>query len=406
MCTSILGILKINCPSERSTNTINISMSVLNQKISETIVKVNQQSRSSYTLVQNQKVVLIGYPTYGVVPDLKILQEARLNLVEKTKLESTITAQDMTNLSNSVSTQFDELLKSDSPFIKENTDNIVNLRKAITNVIKSSKTLNSAQSAISSALSVQNQEIIINFAPGVPDAVIAEYGADIVRTPGQRPVIQIDQKLVNNILTNTAISSVIKSIKNDDVVNTALAKFGSNADCEMTFSEDSCNMETQKTTLRGKVTQQPKGTGIKCLNLAQRQFPGITWRAIGANEFIATYPCTKKEETSSPTDKTELEKELERDLQGDDKDKSELEKQIERDIQQDIQQDTQQDIQQDTQQPPQQDTQQDTQQPPQQDTQQPPQQDTQKDNTMMYVGLGVGVVVVLGLAYFLFKKKN
>jgi len=411
MCTSILGILKINCPSEKSTNTINISMSVLNQKVSETIASVNQQSRSSYTLVQNQKVVLNGYPTYGVVPDLKILQEARLNLVEKTKLESSITAQDMTNLSNSVSTQFDDLLKGDSPFIKANTDNIVNLRKAITNVIKSSTTLSSAQTAVSAALSVQNQEIIINFAPGVPDAVIAEAGADIVRTPGQRPVIQIDQKLVNNILTNTAISSVIKSIKNDNVVNTALAKFGSNADCEMSFSEDPCNMETQKTSLRGKVTQQPKGSGIKCLNLAQKQFPNITWRAVGANEFIATYPCTKKEETSPSTDKTDVEKEIERDLQ---ENKSELEKQIERDIQRDTQQDTQRDTQQEKQQDTQQDTQRDTQQEKQQDTQrdtqqekqQDTQQEKQKDNTMMYVGLGVGVVVVIGIAYFLLRKKR
>jgi hypothetical protein len=395
MCTSILGILKINCPSEQSTNTININMSVLNQKVSETIVRVNQESKSSYTLVQNQRVILNGYPTYGVVPDLKILQEAKLNLVEKTKLASSITSEDMTKLSNSIETQFVDLLKGDKPFIKQNQDNIVNLRKAITNVIKSSATLNSAQTAVSEALSVQNQEIIINFAPGVPDAIIAESGADIVRTPGQRPVIQIDQKLVNNILTNTAISSVIKSIKNDSVVNTALAKFGSNADCEMKFTEDACNMETQKTTLRGKVTQEPKGSGVKCLNLAQKQFPGVTWRTVSANEFITTYPCTKKDEISS--DKTDIEKDIERELKGEDNDKSELEKQIEKDIQKDSEESVKPPVEESVKPPVE-----------EQKSQEAKKEDkpSEKDNTIMYVGLGVGVIVIAGLAYFFLKRKR
>lgn len=393
MCTSILGILKINCPSEKSTNTINISMSALNQKISETIVKVNQESRNSYVLVQNQTVKLNGYPTYGVVPDLKILQNANLKLTDSTTLKSTISVQDMTNLSNSIQTQFDDLLKGDSPFIKANTDNIVNLRKAITNVLKSSTTLQKVQESVSETLSVQNQDITINFAPGVPDAVIAELGADIVRTPGQRPVIQIDQNLVNDILKNTIISSIVSAIKNDKIVNETLAKFGSNADCEMTFAEDPCNMETKKTSLRGKVTQQPKGSGIKCLNLAQKQFPNITWRAVGANEFIATYPCTKKDETSSPTDKTDVEKEIERELQ---ENKSELEKQIERDIQQDTQKDTEKN-QEESSKPP-------VENPPEKESQE--QTQPKKDNTMMYVGLGVGVVVVLGIAYFLLRKKR
>jgi len=396
MCTSILGILKINCPSERSTNTINISMSALNQKISETIVKVNQESRNSYVLVQNQKVVLNGYPTYGVVPDLKILQNANLKLTDSTTLKSTISVQDMTNLSNSIQTQFDDLLKGDSPFIKANTDNIVNLRKAITNVLKSSTTLQKAQESVSETLSVQNQDITINFAPGVPDAVIAELGADIVRTPGQRPVIQIDQNLVNDILKNTIISSLVSSIKNDKIVNETLAKFGSNADCEMTFSEDPCNMETQKTSLHGKVTQQPKGSGIKCLNLAQKQFPNITWRAVGANEFIATYPCTKKDETTS-SDKTETEKEIEKELQ---ENKSELEKQIERDIQKDNEKNKEESSNLPDENTPEKDSQQDKTQP------QEKTQESKKDNTIMYVGLGVGVVVVLGIAYFLLRKKR
>jgi hypothetical protein len=399
MCTSILGILKINCPEERNTNTINISMSALNQKISETIVKVNQESRNSYVLVQNQTVKLNGYPTYGVVPDLKILQSANLKLTDSTILKSTISVQDMTNLSNSIQTQFDDLLKGDSPFIKANTDNIVNLRKAITNVIKSSTTLQKAQESVSETLSVQNQDITINFAPGVPDAVIAELGADIVRTPGQRPVIQIDQNLVNDILKNTIISSIVSAIKNDKIVNETLAKFGSNADCEMTFAEDPCNMETQKTSLRGKVTQQPKGSGIKCLNLTQKQFPNITWRAVGANEFIATYPCTKKDETKT-SDKTDVEKEIERELQ---ENKSELEKQIERDIQQDTQKDTEKNKEESSkppvENPPEKESQEQTQ--PQEKT-----EESKKDNTMMYIGLGVGVVVVLGFAYFLLRKKR
>jgi len=405
MCTSLLGILKINCPSEKSTNTINISMQVLNQKISETVANVNQESRSSYTLVQNQRVILNNYPTYGIVPDLKILQEAKLNLVDKTTLMSTIKSEDMTSLSNNISTQFDDLLKDNSnPFVVKNKDNIVNLRNSITNVIKSSSTLKSAQKAISESLSVQSQEIIINFGPGVPDAVLSEMGADIQRVEGQRPIIQIDQKLVNNILKNAVISSVISSIKNDAVVNTALAKFGNNVDCEMTFTEDPCNVETKKTNLRGKVTTESKGEGIKCLNFAQKKFPSVNWRTTSPSDYIAIYPCTIKDED---TPKTDIEKEIENELQdGKEEPKSDLEKQIEEDIKKDTSEIKEQIK------------------PSPDNTKPVEKQDKEKlnpvveekeksittkesetkDNTMMFVGIGVGIVIIAGIVYFMKKK--
>ena len=402
MCTSLLGILKINCPDERSTNTINISMSVLNQKLSETIAKVNQQSRSSYVLVQNQKVTLNGYPTYGIVPDLKILQEATLNLTDVTTLKATINSQDMTNLSNSVQTQFDDLLKQDSPFVKQNTDNIVNLRNAITTVIKSSATLTSVQKALSESLSVQNQEVIINFAPGMPDALISEMGAEILKSEGRRPVIQIDQKLVNNILKYAAISSVISAIKNDTVVNQALAKFGKNKDCEMTFTEDACNKETNKTNLRGKVTTKPEGKGITCLNLAMSKYPTVTWRQQDANNFIAVYPCVQ----SGPAPNNQP------DQQNQGEQKSDLEKQIEQDIQKEIEKDIQKQLENQKQEEPSPETKPDIKpdvQPPTPDTQpekQPPTPETKTDNTMMYAGAGIGLVLVIAVVYFLMKRNK
>jgi hypothetical protein len=407
MCTSLLGILKINCPDERSTNTINISMSVLNQKLSETIAKVNQQSKSSYVLVQNQKVTLNGYPTYGIVPDLKILQEAKLNLTDVTTLKATINSQDMTNLSNSVQTQFDDLLKQDSPFVKQNTDNIVNLRNAITTVIKSSATLTSVQKALSESLSVQNQEVIINFAPGMPDALISEMGAEILKSEGRRPVIQIDQTLVNNILKYAAISSVISAIKNDTVVNQALAKFGKNKDCEMTFSEDTCNKETNETNLRGKVTTQPEGKGITCLNLAKSQYPTVTWRQQDANNFIAVYPCVQSE----PAPNNQPDKQNQ---QNQGEQKSDLEKQIEKDIQKEIEKDIQKQLENQKQEEPsptpetKPDTKPDVQ-PPTPDAQpekQPPTPEIKTDNTMMYAGAGIGLVLVIAVVYFLMKRNK
>lgn len=396
MCTSLLGILKINCPSEKSTNTINISMQVLNQKISETVANVNQNSRSSYTLVQNQRVILNNYPTYGIVPDLKILQEAKLDLVDKTTLMSTINSEDMTSLSNNISTQFDDLLKDNSnPFVVKNKDNIVNLRNSITNVIKSSSTLKSAQKAISESLSVQSQEIIINFGPGVPDAVLSEMGADIQKVEGQRPIIQIDQKLVNNILKNAVISSVISSIKNDAVVNTALAKFGNNVDCEMTFTEDPCNVETKKTNLRGKVTTESKGEGIKCLNFAQKKFPSVNWRTTSPSDYIAIYPCTIKNED---TPKNDIEKE---------EPKSDLEKQIEEDIKKDTTE-----IKEQVKPSPDNNTKpvekQDKEKPipvvEEKEKSTTTKESETKDNTMMFVGIGVGIVIIAGIVYFMKKK--
>jgi hypothetical protein len=313
-----------------------------------------------------------------------VLQEAKIKITDTTTLQSTITSQDMTNLASNVEAQFDNLLNQNSPFVKENTTNIINLRKAIVSVIKDNETLNSAQLAISTTTTVQNQDVTINFAPGMTDSIVRELGAEVIREEGRRPVIQIDQKLIQVVLSNAVINSIVSSIKNSDIVNNALANFGKNKNCEMTFREDPCNTQTNKTKLKGVITALPEGRGISCLNLARTTYPNVTWKQDNSMNFSAIYNCvsssSSNQNNNNGEEKSDLEREIERDLQNQPSDNN-----------QNQPSDNNQN------------------QPSDNNQNQPsgkkPSPEPAKDNTIMYVGIAVTVVILIGGAFFLMKKK-
>ena len=84
-------------------------------------------------------------------------------------------------------------------------------------------------------------------------------------------------------------------------------------------------------------------------------------------------------------------------MKGEDNDKSELEKQIEKDIQKDSEESVKPPVEESVKPPVE-----------EQKSQEAKKEDkpSEKDNTIMYVGLGVGVIVIAGLAYFFLKRKR
>lgn len=306
MCTSLFGVLSFNCKGEDAkSNKINISLDVLNSKVSSTIAENKQNSKTSSVYVQNQTVGINGYPAFGNPPDIRIAQRMNLNIISRSDIDSKITSDDMSTLATSVGSQFDDLLsRTGDSFLNNNKNNIINLKNAIVNVINDSKTLKNVQDSLTDTVAVQGQNVTINFAPGIPESFLKEYAQFIKpgETASSRPYIEINQEMANNIITTTAMKSVISNITKNSTVNTILSGFG-NKDCELEFTQDDCpstGTSAGRTNLRAKIKTQSEKSGKKCLNVAEEKYPTLTWQTDSKDNtyLIARTSCTYGDDTN------------------------------------------------------------------------------------------------------------
>ena len=124
------------------------------------------------------------------------------------------------NAGESIISQMDEQLEqlaSQNANVKskENQDIIMAIKEQIMNIYKSESSKNAIQTKLSNTIGVQQQNIVINFADGVSEQIV--NNPNIVKNTfyDGRPVIEIDQNMVNEILIETVMSSIIGEIVNN-----------------------------------------------------------------------------------------------------------------------------------------------------------------------------------------------
>jgi hypothetical protein len=221
-----LGIISIgDCASKQNTVN-NINLNQISQKLSQTVAETNQSASSLALNVQNQNVKINGYT--GAV-DIKITQSMNVQIASKSKISASIKSEDMKELAQSLNTQLDEMTKQTSdigvpPAVQNKVNNV---KKSITSVVTSSTLLKTMQKSMAEAVSVQNQDIIINFAEldsGAIENIVNQYKKD---SQGGRPVISIDQTLIASIQQEAALSSITESIAKDKNVQASVEELKS-----------------------------------------------------------------------------------------------------------------------------------------------------------------------------------
>lgn len=220
MCYGVLGSLfsfgNCNKPTYKAKYAIDINR--FQSDIRNSISRTNQQSNNNIGGSQIQVVTINGY-TSGA-PDIIVTQRMNINLASNTKLASVITDKMLINAGESIISQIDEQLEqlaSQNANVKskENQDIITAIKDQIMNIYRTESSKNAIQTKLSSTIGVQQQNIVINFADGVSEQIV--NNPNIVKNTfyDGRPVIEIDQNMVNEILTETVMSSMIGEIVNN-----------------------------------------------------------------------------------------------------------------------------------------------------------------------------------------------
>jgi hypothetical protein len=220
MCYGVLGSLFSfgNCNKPNYNAEYAIDINRFQSDIRNSISRTNQESNNNIGGSQIQVVTINGY-TSGA-PDIIATQRMNINVASNTKLASVITDKMLIDAGESIISQMDEQLEelakqNDRVKSKENQDIIMTIKDQIMNIYKSESSKNAIQTKLSSTIGVQQQNIVINFADGVSEKIVSS--PNIVKDTfyDGRPVIEIDQNMVNEILIETLMSSIIGEIVNN-----------------------------------------------------------------------------------------------------------------------------------------------------------------------------------------------
>lgn len=222
MCYGFLGLFSFgDCNKSAPQSIVNISLTDIRKDIYNTISVINQSDEDNIIASQFQNVSIIGYPPGA--PDIDISQIMELKVASSSKLSSTIDDTLLLNFSKNMQDQLDNFLASRNEFTSnlDNMNAITNMKKDIARIINSESTKRNIQKKLSTTINIQNQNVMISFAQNIPklikDEVTMIYGKD------GRPLIKINQKLVNTIQSETIISSLINELfKDESFVENAL----------------------------------------------------------------------------------------------------------------------------------------------------------------------------------------
>jgi hypothetical protein len=122
----------------------------------------------------------------------------------------------MVNAAEAIDSQLESLVNA-NPVLRtpKNKKIISNIQATVQNILRSDSAKYAVQQKMLNTLSIQNQEIIINFAQGVTPKVVNNPETVTTKFHDGRPVIEIDQNLINNMFVETAMESIIGEIVNN-----------------------------------------------------------------------------------------------------------------------------------------------------------------------------------------------
>jgi hypothetical protein len=219
MCYGNIGLFSIgsDCPKSR----FNISVNDSRKEIYNMISSTNQTNEDNVIATQSQRVTVTGYTTGA--PDLNVSQLLNLKIASSSDLSSKIDDTLLNNFSNNMQQQLDNILASGDEVAKipENKELMVNMKKNIAKVITSESTKRAVQQKLSNSISIQEQDVFISFSQNVPELI--QDNVTIERAIDGRPVISINQQLINSILSETVLNSLVNElIKDEAFVSDAL----------------------------------------------------------------------------------------------------------------------------------------------------------------------------------------
>jgi len=216
MCYGVLGSLFSfgDCKKDFPKAQYSLSVSSIKSQIKNSVAKTNQQSKIETVGSQVQKVTINGY-TSGT-PDIIVSQRMNVKVASSTKLSGAISDKVMVNAAEAIDSQLESLVNA-NPVLRtpKNKKIISNIQATVQNILRSDSAKYAVQQKMLSTLSIQNQEIIINFAQGVTPKVVNNPETVTTKFHDGRPVIEIDQNLINNMFVETAMESIIGEIVNN-----------------------------------------------------------------------------------------------------------------------------------------------------------------------------------------------
>jgi len=216
MCYGVLGKLFSfgDCKKDFPKAQYSLSVSSIKSEIKNSVSKTNQQSKLETVGSQVQRVTINGY-TSGA-PDIIVSQRMNVKIASSTKLSSAISDKMMIDAANAIESQMDSLVKSNPVLSTEKNKNIIaNIQATVQNILRSETSKRSIQQKMTNTLSVQDQEVIINFAQGVTSKIVNNPETVPTKFYDGRPVIEIDQNLINNMFVETAMESIIGELVNN-----------------------------------------------------------------------------------------------------------------------------------------------------------------------------------------------
>jgi hypothetical protein len=229
MCYGVLGNLFFfgDCKKDFPKAQYSLNLSSVKSQIKNSISKTNQQSRTEVVGSQVQNVTINGY-TSGA-PDIIITQRMNIKLASSTNLSSAISDKLMVNVANSIESQLESLAKTNPALSAPKNKKLVqNIQTTIANILKSQSAKYAIQKKMLNTLTVQDQQIIINFSQGVTPKIVDSPDRIVSKFHDGRPVIEIDQNLVNDLFVETTMESVIGEIVNNSELQVLAHKLEKN----------------------------------------------------------------------------------------------------------------------------------------------------------------------------------
>lgn len=197
-------------------NQLNIQLNTVKSQLVNSISSVVSKAKDEITVGQVQNVTINGYVSNG--PDIIISQNLKLKSVSNSKLSSVINDETLKKVADDLDSQMKKMELENKEILSNPEEKALfeNIRKNMIDVIKSDSTKKVLQTKVTSSLSIQNQEIYINFSNKVGELILDDVKT--TKAPDGRPVIEITQDLINDIYVETVMKNLVGVIVNNQEI--------------------------------------------------------------------------------------------------------------------------------------------------------------------------------------------
>ena len=197
-------------------NQLNIQLNSVKSQLVNSISSVVSKAKDEITVGQVQNVTINGYVANG--PDIIISQNLKLKSVSNSKLSSVINDDTLKKVADDLDSQMKKMESENKEILSNPEEKALfeNIRKNMIDVIKSDSTKKVLQTKVTSSLSIQNQEIYINFSNKVGELILDDVKT--TKAADGRPVIEITQDLINDIYVETVMKNLVGVIVNNQEI--------------------------------------------------------------------------------------------------------------------------------------------------------------------------------------------